>query len=78
MNAPKALRDKILANEVVMMMADKTKDSPIIDDTLAAYEQGGIPYALIIPAEGKGPAIQMPTVMLPGHILEGIDIATSD
>ncbi len=58
-------------SNVVPMMADWTNRQQVIADFLKAYGREGIPYYLVIPG-GKGKAIELPTIILPDDILEGL------
>ena len=56
------------------MVADLTKpDNWIVAETLAAY-QGSPPFYLVFPGDG-GRSIKLPTILLPGHVLKGLEEA---
>jgi thiol:disulfide interchange protein DsbD len=61
-------------HNAVLMIADSSNENPLSDKFLAAYGQGGIPFAIVIPP--KGPVIQLPTVMGSAQpLLKGLEEA---
>jgi len=70
-----AFRAALPAHNAVFMLGDKTViGSPsdvVTDKFLNAYEQGGIPYAFIVPP--KGPVIVLPSIIAsPAPVLDGL------
>lgn len=70
----KEFHDALPKYDAVLMYGDWTRRGALISDFLAAYEQGGIPFALVIPP--TGPVIQLPEAITgPGVIIEGLEAA---
>ena len=56
------------------MLADWTREDPVIKKFLDAYDQGGIPFALVFPP--TGPAIQLPAALpSPAEAIRGLEEA---
>ena len=66
--------DALPKHDAIFMYGDWTHDDPVIEEFLAAYNQGGIPFALIFPP--NGPAVQLPTVLAgPSTVINGLEEA---
>jgi len=60
--------------DAVFMLADWTKPDERIEKFLAAYKQGGIPFAIVVPP--TGPVIQLPTALpTPADAIRGLEEA---
>ncbi len=67
-------RNSLKEHNAAFMLADWTKNDPDIKKFLDAYEQGGIPFALVIPP--KGPAIRLPDALTsPSEAIRGLEEA---
>lgn len=64
-------RNSLREHNAAFMIADWTQYDPDIKKFLDAYDQGGIPFALVIPP--KGPAIMLPSALpAPGEAIRGL------
>ncbi len=70
----KEFLDSLKGHNAAFMLADWTAEDPDIGKFLAAYDQGGIPFALVIPP--TGPAIQLPAALAsPADAIRGLEEA---
>ncbi len=70
----KEFRDKLPEYDASFMYADKTRTNVVADKFLKAYEQSGIPFAVVIPP--KGPVIQLPSIIVsPSTVIEALEEA---
>ncbi len=71
-----AVRQKLVAIGAVSFLADNTSENPAIAAELKKYGRAGVPLVLVYPKEPGAAAMDLPSLLTPGIVLEALEKAS--